>query len=722
MAELRDTDLMLVNRDGTSYAITGEDLKLSTGAKISDPTPDLTTASPALAGSGTQANPYVIPAADCFKGGDVYSDSIITFSGLVPASLVTFTDENGATNGGNFQQPIGTVDQAGNYSFRMYFKDNVGAGLTAYTGLIKSGTVYFTWTVNVLDKGIETPVIESMQDLSGAMLTPPFAPTYVTESTVSNAIPVQNLTGLNDGETAELTASGGDGSGLKFKVLIIDGKVDSVEITQPGSGYGWLNVVTVNLSSYGGTSGTQFTVYTAPVAGASLLLQTSDFVSDNAGNFEAVEWEFSKSELFTDSTLSTTPTQPGGGNNTPISNSYNVENGEIYYFRIRYKSDDGTVSGWSKTARTAGGPTIVFEYQLNEFIPGLAFNSGPVRAARIPYTYLSVTCNLKPDGSEKLNGESGVVGEYGGNTNCFKDGDCNIPDIESPSNKNAGKPVRCMIFLQVRQPIRFVVGQIGAGGTVTELAEHPDDLQKLGLPDYIKYEDPSLDVTTVTGSGSGLKIHLRQTPEGYTRLAGWEDDTGSGYAVGDIVSWQGAVGDGTGKKNNNGTVSKSGSLDLANDIIIHGMPGRGGQDRAGYLSEYVNGAYRAGSNTCNGTNPNWSVAWIPVPDFSNPYTSGGQQSQRGKNCNGQGQNSGPGGGGGAGWTGGGHGASNGTNAPGQPGGTGGEIINPLVSNGSTFETATFDGIYLYYNYNNETFLKVKPVDDTSKTFEYVRIN
>ena len=49
------------------------------------------------------------------------------------------------------------------------------------------------------------------------------------------------------------------------------------------------------------------------------------------------------------------------------------------------------------------------------------------------------------------------------------------------------------------------------------------------------------------------------------------------------------------------------------------------------------------------------------------------------------------------------------------------IINPLVTEGQTFNSAAFDGIYLEYNFNGGTFLKVKPDNDDSRCFDYVRI-
>ena len=166
MAELLDTDLMLVNRNGKSYSISGAVLRDSLGgAKPVDPKPDEITANPDFqGGTGTKEDPYIlqpITVKPAGNSGQTVETITIAAAGAGPGQIIQFTDlSTGA--GTRFAQPIYVTAADGKWSGNLVYKDAPNSTSdTSYTGDIQIGSVYFRWVVTqeIVDAVIDKPVI-----------------------------------------------------------------------------------------------------------------------------------------------------------------------------------------------------------------------------------------------------------------------------------------------------------------------------------------------------------------------------------------------------------------------------------------------------------------------------------------------------------------------------------------------------------------------------------
>jgi hypothetical protein len=114
------------------------------------------------------------------------------------------------------------------------------------------------------------------------------------------------------------------------------------------------------------------------------------------------------------------------------------------------------------------------------------------------------------------------------------------------------------MYLQLRQPVKFAVNTVDAGGSVTSVTQVGTSY---GLPD-------TYNVTTgapfTGGSGTGCVIILkRNTSNGATELQAVQNP-GTGYTVGDILTFDPPIGNGN-----------PGTLDSYWDTLLHGVGSMG---------------------------------------------------------------------------------------------------------------------------------------------------
>ena len=543
-------------RPGGGGGGSGGDGGGSSGGEISNPKPELITSSPPLSGSGSQSDPFIINPADCFKKGEILSENEITFNNLNENDFVVFTDLNSATNGGAYDQGIGLVPPSGKYTFRFHYQDLKEIGGASYTGDLQCGDVYFRWDVSVLDKGVDRPIIEKVLDIGGELVDAPVEPSYPTKSTVSNAVPTSTLDSLTDGTSTELTASGGSGSGLKLQVIVSDNTWKYTLISDPGSNYVFGETVTVDLSSVGGSASQEFYVHTSPVTSASTTIQASDFVSDNAGSFGYVEWDFSDTEDFSVTFKETSNTSPDSSNTISAKNT--KSDGDVYYFRIRYVSDDLTTSAWSKGVRVARGPAVRFAYRLTNLVgsKNKGFQSNDGFVVPVPYSYLSGTVNFAEDGTpfHYETHKNDIIGAPGGRPGPDSDGNA-APD------SMYGFPAKAMVYIQIRQPVRVTVDTVSSGKPAT-MSMHPDYTKKIGLPDFVTEGEEVDPTSNIVGGGSGLTLRFGKDGNGNTIFVGFDAAAASGYSAGDIIEYVPPIGDGSDK-----------SIDSVWDTLVHGVAG-----------------------------------------------------------------------------------------------------------------------------------------------------
>jgi len=149
MATVQDTDLLLVNRAGVDYQASYADVKKGFGPQHINPAPGDWTFAPAIAGgTGTQADPFIItPATVNVPGGTVQSAQTLTLTGLNPNDLVEWTDHSTGT-GDRFHQLLGLVPPSGQVDLRLNYLDTPNSTTgQAYTGDLQIGTTYFRWVV-----------------------------------------------------------------------------------------------------------------------------------------------------------------------------------------------------------------------------------------------------------------------------------------------------------------------------------------------------------------------------------------------------------------------------------------------------------------------------------------------------------------------------------------------------------------------------------------------
>lgn len=161
--QIVDTDLLLLNRGDVTYKVTAEDLSL-TGPKPINPGPGQVTFAPAVSGNGTVGDPYRLTASTVGFGETVYSNEEITIVGQRGGDLVDFVDQNAATNGDRYKQPVGTIIADTPYVTKLRFLDVPALDTqTSFIGSLKLAdtVIYFQWNV-LVEADTEPPVFNSV--------------------------------------------------------------------------------------------------------------------------------------------------------------------------------------------------------------------------------------------------------------------------------------------------------------------------------------------------------------------------------------------------------------------------------------------------------------------------------------------------------------------------------------------------------------------------------
>lgn len=161
MAQLQDSDLLLVNRDDTTYKITGAEFKASIVPDTITPTLDEVLIQPApISGTGTFEDPFVLKTVIAAPAGtSVSTEETITFFNQTPDAPVTWITSDAI----RFLQPVGLVDNEGKWVGQLQYADNPASEAnTEYSATLFIGDCYFQWTVEQYVTDFAAPSIDSV--------------------------------------------------------------------------------------------------------------------------------------------------------------------------------------------------------------------------------------------------------------------------------------------------------------------------------------------------------------------------------------------------------------------------------------------------------------------------------------------------------------------------------------------------------------------------------
>ena len=574
-------------------------------ARPIEPSPGDETATPPYAGgNGTEGNPYVLTSNDCFLGGSVYSDQVISFFGQAPGRPVKFEEVSGNTsNGIKFNQPTGTVDEFGQYSFKMRFEDipeTMGAP-DSYTGLIKCGDIYWTWTVKVLPVGVKKPSILKIQGSDRVMYDAPTAPLFNTSAGPVSALNPGNLGTLTADATLTATATTVSGTGSNLEATFTtdsSGNLQFISIDNGGTGYKYGDTVSFDLSAsgFGGSSAQEMIVYVNPTTGPSAVFEISAYDEINAGGFKEMEWEFCTEPTFS----SNVKTAKSSSTATTVSVGNGMEPNTEYYARVRYYGNNQSggeqiVSAFSDVVRTATGSVIMLRYVLKNYncragdmaVVGIdredtskSFDSGTFAIS--PMSGMRVV--MIP--SKNFGGDESGIGEQIGNHSTY-------PPATS------GDPPRATVSLQVRNRVEFEVTAIDdiTGGISALTETNPS----FGINDYYKTIRSGSTSTPAGGkkapletnsvSGDGATTYLYQSETNGQTMFHAVGDPGTNYAIGDRVWFDPPSGNTSFATGSKKTPTEPGTanyddigeltMDSYWDIYLHILGGRGGKGQKG---------------------------------------------------------------------------------------------------------------------------------------------
>ena len=178
MPEVLDTDLLLVNRDNASYKITGQDLKASFGSGSIYPGTNDISPDPAFeGGTGSEGDPFILtPQTSTPYGSTLQSVQTITIIGQAPDTPVIWRD-NSVDAGTRFAQIDGLVtDATGTWTGKLEYADIPDSTSDViYYGKLQIGLVHFSWDVTQMETQVTPPTINSVSiaevDPEGARFT-----------------------------------------------------------------------------------------------------------------------------------------------------------------------------------------------------------------------------------------------------------------------------------------------------------------------------------------------------------------------------------------------------------------------------------------------------------------------------------------------------------------------------------------------------------------------
>ena len=132
--------------------------------------------SPAIPGSGTSSDPFILPSTSGASGSTQTSGVTISFTNQDPLETYTWSDENASVNGTRFQQLPLNVDINGNASTQLLFRDNPSTSSnTTYDGLLRIGDVYFSLSsavvISTAQPSITSATLTGSNQIAGAAVT-----------------------------------------------------------------------------------------------------------------------------------------------------------------------------------------------------------------------------------------------------------------------------------------------------------------------------------------------------------------------------------------------------------------------------------------------------------------------------------------------------------------------------------------------------------------------
>jgi hypothetical protein len=282
-----------------------------------------------------------------------------------------------------------------------------------------------------------------------------------------------------------------------------------------------------------------------------------------------------------------------------------------YYARFRYKSSTGVFSEYSEIVRSATGSLIQIEYILKSFPGGQfqskSFDSNPFFVSPKPYLYIVAIDN------------SAVPLTYQ-----------EVSGLDTSGNTPAQGPCKCGLYLQLRQPATFVVTQLGPNNG---LADVEGTNVAFGMNDYFANGNFA---PVEGGTGTGGSLILERSPTGQTLFKAI-GTPGTGYTVGDVLTFTPPIGNGSNAANRvtNVTGFSVGTLDSYWDVLIHGIGQNGGageprtfSSSSGPCAGYLTGPGTAGGNASSqGVNRDGGKGGTPryqlYPTGGGGYGSGG---------------------------------------------------------------------------------------------------
>ena len=165
MAELLSDDLMIVNREDVTYKITGQEVIDSISDIANPDINDILVDGVPPTQDGTIDDPVLLtPITVGERGGTGQTVEVITIQNQTEGKYLLFIDENTEENGDRFAQPVPKFDATGRIDTRLdYFDNPESTEEEIYAGLLKTGSVYFSWDV--------TQIVAIPPDISAVVLS-----------------------------------------------------------------------------------------------------------------------------------------------------------------------------------------------------------------------------------------------------------------------------------------------------------------------------------------------------------------------------------------------------------------------------------------------------------------------------------------------------------------------------------------------------------------------